>query len=313
MTLAIAQPPNNSPPSPGSARAWLLACRPATLTAALAPVVVGSAVASRFGPLDFSTLLVTILGASLLQIASNFANDVFDYEKGADTHERLGPMRAVQAGLLSPKQVKLGLLVVIGLALLAGSYLTACAGWPIVAIGLSGIIAAVAYTGGPYPLGYHGWGDVFVFLFFGVVAVCGTSFVQLGYVPTLSMLCAIPIGALATNILVVNNLRDRHTDQLANKRTLAVRFGKSAILTQYLLQLALAYGLLVWLWLGENELPWILLPWLSLPLALSALRGVFKQEGPSLNAILVATARLVFVFGALFALGLLLSGLLAQS
>lgn len=304
MTTATAPLPQRAPPSPGSVGAWLLACRPATLTAALAPVAVGSAVATRFSSLDVGAFLATMLGASLLQIASNFANDVFDYEKGADTHERLGPMRAVQAGLLTAAQMKTGLLIVIGLSLLAGLFLTFHAGWPVIAIGVSGIIAAVAYTGGPYPLGYHGWGDVFVFLFFGLVAVCGTSFVQLGHVPTLAILCSIPIGALATNILVVNNLRDRHTDQVAQKRTLAVRFGKNAILVQYIAQLSLAYGLPLWLWLSDKEPAWILLPWLSLPLALAALRSVCTNEGAALNASLVASARLVFVFGMLLALGL---------
>jgi len=293
-------------PQPGTVRAWVLACRPATLTAAVAPVLVGAAVAHHLRPLATLPLIATFLGACLLQIASNFANDVFDFEKGADTIERLGPTRAVQAGLLSPAQMKTGLWVVIALALLVGSYLIAVAGWPILAIGLSGIVAAVAYTGGPYPLGYHGWGDVFVFLFFGLIAVGGTCFVQTGALSPLALFCAIPVGALATNILVVNNLRDRHTDRSANKRTLAVRFGKKAVLVQYCAQLSVSYAVPVVLYATGRASWWILLPWVSAPLSVSVLKGVFSEEGRALNPLLVATARLVFVFGALFAVGLFL-------
>lgn len=292
-----------SAPRPGSLRAWLLATRPATLSAAVAPVLVGSAVASQFGKISVLPLLATLLGACLLQIASNFANDVFDFEKGADTAQRLGPTRAVQAGLLSPQQMKSGLFVVIALSLLVGVYITAHAGWPIVVIGLASIVAAICYTGGPYPLGYHGWGDVFVFLFFGLVAVVGTTYVHLGSAPFMSYLCAVPVGALATNILVVNNLRDRHTDLLAQKRTLAVRFGRRGALAQYAALLTLSYLVPAGLYLFSYASPWVLLPWLSLPLALKLWRGVRTLEGRNLNAVLKATAGLVFVFSLLFALG----------
>ena len=293
-----------SAPRPGSLRAWLLATRPATLTAAIAPVLVGSAVASQFGKVQFAPLLATLLGASLLQIASNFANDVFDFEKGADTEERLGPTRAVQAGLLTAQQMKIGLAVVIALSLLVGVYITAHAGWPIVAIGLASIAAAICYTGGPYPLGYHGWGDVFVFVFFGLVAVVGTTYVHLGATPLMSYLCAIPVGALATNILVVNNLRDRFTDQLAQKRTLAVRWGREGALAQYATLLALSYLLPLCLFLLNHASAWVFLPWLSLPLALKLWRGVRTLEGRSLNAVLKATAGLVFVFSVLLSVGI---------
>ncbi len=299
---AASLPPSN--PRPGSVRAWALACRPATLTAAIAPVLVGCAVALHQVPLRMDAVMATLLGASLLQIASNFANDVFDFEKGADTGERLGPTRAVQAGLLSSRQMKTGLGVVIGLSLLVGAYITFLAGWPIVVIGLSSIVAAVAYTGGPYPLGYHGWGDVFVFLFFGLVAVTGTVFVQTGGMSPFAFTAAVPIGALATNILVVNNLRDRHTDELANKRTLAVRLGRRGALLQYLGQLMISYLVPVFIYYQFAASPWVLLPWISLPLAVKNWRAVQVEEGRALNAVLVATAKLVFVFGLLFALGL---------
>ncbi len=288
----------------GSLRAWVLACRPATLTAALAPVLVGTAVAARYGTVSLLPALATFLGASLLQITSNLANDVFDHEKGADTEERLGPTRAVQAGLLSPRQMKRGLAVCIALSLLIGIYLTSVAGWPIVWIGTLSILSAIAYTGGPYPLGYHGLGDVFVMLFFGYVAVCGTALVHLGTVPTLAYLAAFPVGATTTNILVINNLRDRHTDAQAGKRTLAVRLGRGGSLAQYVGLYVLSYTVLLGLALAPQGSAWVLLPLLTLPLAASNVKGVFSSEGRALNAYLVRSAKLVFLFGVTFAVGI---------
>src|SRR6187551_3259317 len=192
--------------------AWWIACRPKTLSAAAVPVAVGSAVAHKLGGFVWQPALAALVGALLLQIGSNFANDVFDFEKGADTQERLGPLRAVQAGLVSPRAMRRGIWVVFGLALLVGSYLTYLSGPAIIIIGLASIASAVLYTAGPYPLGYHGLGDLFVMIFFGFVAVCGTVFVQLGTVPVLAIWAAVPVGSLATAILVVNNVRDRDTD-----------------------------------------------------------------------------------------------------
>ena len=194
---------------------WLLAARPATLPAAVVPVAVGTACAAALGGARIGPALAALFGALCLQIAANFANDVFDYEKGADTDDRMGPLRAVQAGLIAPQAMRRGLLVAVLAATASGIYLTAHAGAAVVAIGICSIIAAVAYTGGPYPLGYHGLGDLFVLVFFGFVAVCGTVFVQLGSVPGLAWLCAVPVGALATAILVVNNVRDIATDRRA--------------------------------------------------------------------------------------------------
>ncbi len=292
--------------APGSLGAWVLACRPATLTAAASPVLVGAAIAAHHAPLRPLPFIATLLGAFFLQIASNFANDVFDHEKGADTEERLGPTRAVQAGLVSPRAMKKGLALALFLAFLAGLYLTAVAGWPIVAIGLLSMVSAVAYTGGPYPLGYHGLGDVFVLLFFGFIAVGGTTFVQLGEVPTLALVGGGVIGALCTNILVVNNLRDRHTDTKAGKRTLAVRLGRTGALAEYVALVSVAYATPVWLAASGQTGPFGLLPILSAPLAFKATRGVFMNEGRALNSYLVLTAKLLFVFGFLWALGLFL-------
>lgn len=289
--------------------AWTLAARPKTLTAALAPVLLGTALAARFAPLATGPTIAVFLGALLLQIASNFANDVFDFEKGADTAARLGPVRAVQAGLLTPRQMKLGLCVVIAGALAVGAYLAAVAGPSIIVIGLLSLLAAVAYTGGPYPLGYHGLGDLFVFIFFGPVAVCGTVLVHLGRVPELAALYSVPLGLLSTNILVVNNLRDRDGDRLAGKRTLVVRFGARFARGHYLAGLALTYAIAVAVvllgWIG----PWGLLPLLTVLPAARVARAVLETDGAALNASLAGSAKLVFSFGATAALGLFIDRL----
>jgi len=292
---------------PGSAAAWLLASRPATLSAAFVPVAVGTACAYAVGGFRGLPALAALVGASFIQIGTNFANDVFDYEKGADTEERLGPVRAAQAGLLTPAQLRAGMIAAFGIATLAGLYLTWVGGWPIVAIGVASILSGIAYTGGPYPLGYHGLGDLFVLVFFGFVAVCGTAYVQVGYVPALAIWASVPVGALATAILVVNNVRDRETDVRAGKRTLAVRFGRSAGTSEYVLLLVASYAVPVAL-LGLGWASgWILLPLLSLPLALRALRDVHLREGAALNPTLVTTAKLLLFYGVLFAVGLALS------
>jgi 1,4-dihydroxy-2-naphthoate octaprenyltransferase len=293
-------------PRPGSARAWLLASRPATLTAAVVPVMVGTAIAAVTGGARVGPALAALFGAMMLQITSNFANDVFDHEKGADTEERLGPTRAVQAGLLTPAEVRRGMMATIALATLTGIYLTAVAGWPVVVIGLCSIAAGVAYTGGPYPLGYHGLGDVFVMIFFGFVAVCGTVFVQTGTLPALAWLGAVPVGAIATAVLVVNNVRDRDTDAKAGKRTLAVRFGRRAGLVEYAALLAAAYAAPVVALLAFGRSPLILLPWASLPIAVRLVRAVSSTTGKALNEYLVGTAKLLLVYGVLFTAGLLI-------
>ncbi|HUH00871.1 MAG TPA: 1,4-dihydroxy-2-naphthoate polyprenyltransferase [Kofleriaceae bacterium] len=289
---------------PNSVQAWLLASRPATLTAALVPVMVGSACAAALGGFRAGPAAAALLGAMLIQIGTNFANDVFDYEKGADTGQRLGPTRAAQAGLLSARALRLGLTVVFGLATATGVDRTWVAGWPIGVIGAASILAGLAYTGGPYPLGYHGLGDLFVLAFFGFVAVCGTAFVQLGYVPELAWWASVPVGAIATAILVVNNLRDRHTDVVAGKRTLAVRLGAGPARAQYVALLAAAYAVPLVLAATGRSSAWALLPLASAPLALVLARAVWRAEGAALNPYLERTAQLLLVHGALLAAGL---------
>jgi 1,4-dihydroxy-2-naphthoate octaprenyltransferase len=257
----------------------------------------------RWGP-----ALAALVGALLLQVGANLANDVFDYEKGADTAERLGPTRTVQSGLLSARAVRRAMVLVFALALLVGVYLTSVAGVSIVVIGLCSIAAAVAYTGGPYPLGYHGLGDVFVMLFFGFVAVCGTAFVQLGAVPSLAYWASVPVGALATAILVVNNVRDRKTDAQAGKRTLAVRLGKAGGIAEYVSLIGAAYLVPVVLLLTRQASLWVLLPGVTLVPAVALVRQLTRNEGRDLNPTLVNTAKLLLGFGLLFTLGLALGG-----
>ena len=289
---------------------WWLAIRPRTLPAAAAPVLVGSALAFYDNAFQFFPALAALLGALLLQIGANLANDVFDFKKGADTHERLGPPRVTQMGLLAPNQVLIGMCVSLGLAALIGLYLIYVGGWVILVIGILAILCAIAYTGGPFPLGYLGLGEVFVFLFFGLAAVCGTYFVQAGTVSPLAWLAAIPIGLLACAILVVNNLRDIDTDRAAGKKTLAVRFGVNAAKWEYRVFLALAYLIPLTFVFFDFELLWVLLSWGSLPLARPLLRLVQNERGRALNAALAGTARLEFVYALLFASGLILARVL---
>ncbi len=296
-------------PSPGSLRAWLLAVRPATLTVGLSPVLVGAAVAfaSPAARARLGALAAALFGALCLQVGSNLANDVFDHEKGADGPDRKGPLRVTQAGLITPRAMRAGMGVAFALAMLAGVYLTAVAGWPIVVIGLASIVSAVAYTGGPYPLGYHGLGDVFVFLFFGLVAVCGTVFVATGAAPLVAWLAAIPVGSLATCVLVVNNVRDRETDVRAGKRTLPVRFGRAFGVAQYAVLAAAAYAVPAALFAAGLRGPFVLLPLLTAPIAVRLARTVARAtDGPTLNRALGATARLLLFHSLLFAVGLAL-------
>ncbi len=289
-------------------RVWLLATRPATLTAALSPVLVGAAAAWRAsGGVGYrwGAVVAALLGAMFIQVGTNLANDVFDYEKGADTADRLGPTRVTQAGLLTPSQVRTGMVVSFALATAAGVYLTAVAGWPIVAIGVASIASGIAYTGGPYPLGYNGLGDVFVFAFFGVVAVCGTAFVALGAVPPLALALSVPVGALATAVLVVNNVRDHTTDVRAGKRTVVVRFGRRFGVAEYVACWVAALAIPVAL-AASRHAPWMLLPLLTAPLAVVLSRKVATVEGRPLNPVLGATAGSLLLHSVLTALGLAL-------
>lgn len=284
--------------------AWKLAIRPRTLPAAAAGVLVGSALAWHDGFFQLAATLACLIAALLLQIGSNLANDVFDFERGTDTPERLGPVRVTQAGLLTPSQVKRGMTLVFALAALLGLYLAWLGGWAIIIIGIAAILSAIAYTGGPFPLGYYGLGDLFVFLFFGLASVAGTYYVQAGFVSAAAWWMTIPPGLIITAILVVNNLRDLENDRKAGKYTLAVLLGERGTKTQYLICMMAAYLVLL-LSTGLGIVPWsVLLAWLSLPLAIHTTRVVFTAQGRALNAALAGTGQTALLFSILFWVGL---------
>jgi 1,4-dihydroxy-2-naphthoate octaprenyltransferase len=289
-----------------TARVWIAAARPRTLPAAVAPVAVGAACASATGGVALGPTLAALGGALAIQIGANFANDAFDGERGVDGPDRLGPPRAVGSGAISAGAMKAAMAAAFAVAIGFGVYLVAACGWPIVAIGLASIAAAIAYTGGPWPLGYHGLGDVFVLAFFGGVAVCGTAFVASGAVPAIAVLAAVPVGALATAILVVNNLRDRHGDSRSGKRTLAVRFGRRAAIVEYA-ALVLAAELAPIAIAAALRSPWPLLPLATAPLALVRVRAIAATDGAALNPQLGATARLLLVHSAALAAGIALA------
>jgi 1,4-dihydroxy-2-naphthoate octaprenyltransferase len=287
--------------TPNKFEVWKLAARPKTLPAAVSPVIVGVAVAWQAGGFALGPALACVFAALLLQIGANIANDYFDYFKGADAGERLGPVRVTTAGLATPNEVRLAMLIVFGVAALVGLYLAWVGGWVVIIIGLASIAAAVAYTGGPFPFGYHGLGDVFAFLFFGPVAVCGTVYVQMKSVPALAAWLSLPIGFLVAAILVVNNLRDIESDRKVGKRTLAVRLGGQATKWEYVLLIAAAYFVPVMLLPAYG--PWLLISWGSLLLVPKLLRTIFTQVGRPLNAALAGTGRLTLVYGVLLAAG----------
>ncbi len=292
-------------PRPSTSATWIAAARLRTLPAAVVPVAVGTACAAASGGAAAGPALAALGGSLAIQIGTNFANDVFDAENGADGADRIGPLRAVSAGLISAAAMKRAMVLAFAVAAGFGLYLVSVAGWPIVAIGLASIASGIAYTGGPWPLGYHGLGDVFVLAFFGFVAVCGTAFVQLEHVPSLAIWASLPVGALATAILVVNNVRDRAGDARAGKRTLAVRFGRPAALVEYALLLAIAYAIPAVLTLEGH--PWAGLPLATAPLAVVRMRALARAvDGGEHNRCLAATAQLLMLHGMLFAVGLAL-------
>jgi 1,4-dihydroxy-2-naphthoate octaprenyltransferase len=290
---------------PGAFRTWILAIRPPTLTAAVAPVVVGSAVAVREHVFSAGPALAALIGAIAIQMGANLANDLSDFRRGADTAQRLGPLRVTQRGLLTEAQVAAGVVAAFGFATLIGLYLTWVAGPAVIAIGVASMIAALAYTGGPWPFGYRALGELFTFLFFGVVAVVGTYYVQAGEVTASALAASLPVGFTVTAILVVNNVRDIDTDRAAGKRTLAVVLGRTRARVFFIAIVAAAYVAAAALWLLGDFPWWTLLAWLSAPMALAPAEAVLSRvDGPSLNHALRATARLHLVFALLLSLGL---------
>lgn len=288
----------------GALGAWFLAARPKTLPAAVSPVIVGSAVAASEGQFAAAPAVAALLVAVLLQIAANFANDVADFRRGADTGERLGPVRVTQSGLLTPRQVTIATGATLALAAIPGLYLVWLGGPGLAVLGLLAIAAAVTYTAGPKPFGYLGLGEIFVFLFFGPVAVAGTAYVMTGVVSAVAMAAAVPTGCLITAILVVNNLRDIETDRASGKRTLAVRIGVEATRREYLFLLVVAYLAPLFLWLSGLTSVGPMLTWATLPMATVLTRRVWRVNGRALNPVLAGTARLALWFAIALAIGL---------
>ncbi|QRV15268.1 1,4-dihydroxy-2-naphthoate polyprenyltransferase [Haloterrigena salifodinae] len=299
-------------------KAWLMAARPQTLPAAAAPVIVGTGVALHEGVFAPLPALLAFVGAALIQIGTNFANDYYDAIKGADTDDREGFTRVTQAGIISPEQVKLATFVTFALAILSGTYLVYVGGLPILVVGLASVVCGWAYTGGPYPLGYHGLGDLFVFVFFGLVAVMGTFYVQAaatvaeplttaipdGTVTREAFFASLPVAGISTSIIVVNNIRDLETDAETGKRTLAVRIGYRWSRVEYAALLGLAYLVPPWLWLAEGFGPRVLLPLASLPYAAVVARTVCtRTDGEALNPALEGTGKLLAIYAILFAAG----------
>jgi len=291
--------------SASALRIWVLAARVRTLPAAVAPVLVGTALAVRDGELDPFAFAFAMLGALFIQVGTNLSNDYSDARRGADTEDRLGPVRVTAGGLVPPRQVLIATYVSFGLAVLSGVYLIVVAGPVLLAIGAGSIVAGVLYTGGPRPYGYEGLGEAFVFLFFGLVAVSGSYYVQIQELPLAVFVLAVPVGLIAAAILVVNNVRDIDTDRRAGKRTLAVRLGRERARALYAAMLGGAYlalGALV-----AELCAWVLLPLLTVPLA-ARLVGVVRArtDGPSLNGALAGTGMLQLAFCVLLAAGVLL-------
>ncbi len=289
---------------------WLMAARPRTLPAAAAPVLVGTALAATLGTFRPLTFAAALVGALFIQIGTNLSNDYSDARRGADTEDRLGPVRVTAGGLVPPRQVLIATYVAFGLAVCCGVYLTVTSGWQLLVVGGVSIVAGVLYTGGPRPYGYEGLGELFVFLFFGLVAVAGSYYAQREELTWEAFVLAVPVGLLAAAILVVNNVRDLETDRRAGKRTLPVRLGRPRARVLYAV---LVYGAFLtapaaWLAGGRGLLAWLLLPWLALPLAAPIVRTVRNRtDGPSLNGALARTGMLQLVFCSLLSAGLLAS------
>lgn len=292
-------------PKPSAWRVWWMASRPRTLPAAVAPVLVGTALAVKTGHFAPAPAAAAMAGALLLQLASNYANDYFDWKQGADTEERQGPTRVMAAGLVTPGQIQAATAIALALAVFVGIYLIMIGGWPIAALGFASVIGAVAYTGGPR-LGYLGLGELMVFAFFGLGAVVGTYYVQALAVTPLAVWLAVPMGAWAAGILVVNNVRDAATDAQCGKGTLAVRFGVGFARALYVALMAAGFlvpaGLAV-----TGQLGWGgFLPLLAAPMALPLVRSVYGETGPALNKTLGGTARLLLVGATLLGIGVLI-------
>ncbi|MDD5609852.1 MAG: 1,4-dihydroxy-2-naphthoate polyprenyltransferase, partial [Ignavibacterium sp.] len=284
--------------------AFILASRPKTLLASLVPVIVGSSAAYKYGGFKPIHALVALLCSVLIQVSTNFINDLYDFLSGKDTEHRVGPQRALASGLVSVKEMKWAIIIIYSVTFLLGLYLVYKAGIYVLVIGVLSLIAGYLYTAGPYPLAYNGLGDFFVLIFFGFVGTMGTFYVQVYELNWFSFWVSIPVGLLITNILVVNNYRDIDEDRSNNKNTLAVKMGRTFARNQYLISLILSYLILLFLLIDYEHSFFILLPLLTLPLAIKAMQQFKTKQGAELNFLLELSAKLSFLFGILFSAGI---------
>ncbi len=286
---------------------WLLASRPKTLPAALSPVIIGTALAFSDGAGHWPSATAAALGALLLQIGANYANDYYDFIKGADKQERLGPTRATAAGMVSPQAMKRAFIIIFALAALVGVYLIMRGGWPIVIIGVLSIASAILYTGGPYPLGYNGLGDLFVFIFFGLVAVGGTYYVQALQIGRTALIAGAAPGLFSVAILTVNNLRDIRDDRRSGKRTLPVLFGEKIGRAQYVLSVLIACLVPLFLIAQTGSHRWAAAAAAALLPTIPVMRILYTQPpGVIYNRALAQTGKALFIFSLLFSIGWLL-------
>jgi len=285
---------------------WLIASRPRTLLAAFVPVMVGSAVAFNEGKLNIIFSLAALICSVLIQVGTNFTNDLYDYLKGSDTVKRKGPRRVLASGLISANEIKTAILITFLTAFLIGLYLVYHGGIVILVIGVVSILAGMAYTAGHYPLAYNALGDLFVFMFFGIVGTVGTYYLHTKELSLISFISSIPVGALVTNILVVNNYRDADEDKLSGKKTLAVKFGKNFSRYQFIFLIFISFliPLLLFLFFGASI--FIFLPYLTLPIAYKVITMIYTLDGTQLNQTLELTAKLSAIYGLLFSAGFVL-------
>ncbi len=286
--------------------AWILASRPKTLLAAVVPVIVGSSIAINDNKFHLHAAFLALLCAVLIQIGTNLINDLFDFLHGSDKKDRVGPQRAVASGIISQREIKLGIYFTFGLSFILGLYLVYLGGFFILLIGVISIVAGIAYTAGPFPLAYNGLGDIAVFIFFGFIGTVGTYYLQAREITALAFWSSVPVGALITNILVVNNYRDREEDRSNGKNTLAVIFGEKFTRFQYLFFMIISYAILFIVYFTFKKSVLIFLPLLSLPLSIKLIKMIFTLRGQRLNKTLELTAKLSALYGLLFAAGILL-------
>jgi len=286
---------------------WITASRPKTLWAAFSPVIIGTAMAYGEGKVHWLSAVLAAIGAVLIQIGTNFSNDYYDYFRGADKKERMGPLRVTQAGLVKPETMKRATILVFSLAFASGLYLIYRGGWPLLIIGLLSILFGILYTAGPYPLGYNGLGDIFVLIFFGLVAVGGTYYVQALEINSLVLLAGLSPGLFSTAILTVNNLRDISSDKQAGKKTLAVRFGEDFARLEYLFSVLIACLIPMVLFFITNSHLYALAASLVFLAAIPPIRTIYEQKpGKIFNQVLATTGRLLLLYSLLFSIGWIL-------